>query len=95
MMAAREQWLSAYEIVYDAIPGDAHLPCPNCDHDSLHLVFTGDPERMIGYAGFWCGVCLQGIGISRTSIPDGAVMQNIHDSPELRQPKVPNYHLVT
>jgi hypothetical protein len=93
-MATREQWLDSYEIVYDAIPGDPHVPCPNCGHDTLRLVFTGDPERMVGYAGFWCDNCLQGIGISRAPIPDGAIMQNIHDAPEDRQPKIPNYQLV-
>ena len=48
---------------------------------------------MIGYAHFWCDNCLQGIGISRTQIPDGATIQDIHHPREAREPKIPNYHL--
>ena len=93
-MATYDDWLAAYSDVYDAIPDDSRLPCPNCGHTTLRLVFTGDPEMSIGYGHFWCDTCLQGIGISRAPIPDGAVMQNIHDDREDRQPKIPNFTLV-
>ena len=93
-MAMWEQWLAKYEAAYLAVPDDLHAGCPNCGHDALRLVFTGSETTRVGWAAFWCDNCLQGIGISRAPIPDGAVMQDIHDAPENRQPKVPNYQLV-
>ena len=93
-MATYDQWLAAYSAVYDAVPDDADLACPNCGHKTLRLVFTGDLDRGIGYGHFWCDTCLQGIGISRAPIPDGATVQNIHDPREDREPKIPNFQLV-
>lgn len=93
-MASWEEWKRAWNPVYEAIPGDSHTPCPNCGSDALRIVFTGDLDRAIGYASFWCDSCLEGIGVSRTAIPDGAAVQNIHDAPEDRRPEVPNYILV-
>ncbi|GAB1689449.1 hypothetical protein KRM28CT15_12520 [Krasilnikovia sp. M28-CT-15] len=94
MMATYDDWLDAYSAAYDAAPGPFSLLCPNCGRQSLRLVFTGDLERMVGYAHFWCDSCLQGIGVSRTSIPDEAVVQDIHQPREDRQPRIPNYLLV-
>ena len=93
-MATYDQWLDAFSTFYDSIPRDAGLPCLNCGQKTLRLVFTGYPERMIGYGHFWCDTCLVGIGICRAPIPEGAVMQNIHDAPEDREPKIPNFQLV-
>jgi hypothetical protein len=94
-MATFDDWLTAYGDVYDAIPGDAGLACPNCGHRTLRLVFTGDRDRAIGYGHFWCDTCLFGIGISRAPIPDGAVVQDIHLLREEREPRIPNYTLVS
>ena len=94
MMATYDQWLDAYSDAYDVIPGPLVDACPNCGHRCLRLVFTGDPDRAVGYAHFWCDNCLQGIGISRTTIPDGAVVQDIRQPREEREPKIPNYRLV-
>jgi hypothetical protein len=93
-MATFDEWEAAYSAVYEALPGDAHVACPNCGYDALRVVFTGDPERMVGYAHFWCENCRLGIGISRAPIPDGAVMRDIRDAPENRLPKIPSYTLV-
>jgi hypothetical protein len=93
-MASFEDWLDAFDAVYEAIPDDAGRSCPNCGHDRLNLVFTGDPERMIGYAHFWCDNCREGVGISRVEIPPDAAMRDIHDAPEQRSPRIPNYRLV-
>ncbi len=92
-MATYDEWLYAYSAFYDAIPNTSHLACPNCGHKTLRLVYTGDPDRMIGYGHFWCDTCLQGIGISRAPIPDGATMQDIREAPENRLPKVPDFRL--
>jgi hypothetical protein len=94
MMATHDQWLDAYETCYGQLPGVLQVPCPHCGNPTLRLVFTGHPETMVGYASFWCDTCLNGIGISRAPIPEGAVMQDIRDAPEDRTPKVPNYRLV-
>lgn len=93
-MATYDQWLDAYSAAYDMVPGALVVACPNCGRHCLRLVFTGDLERKVGYAHFWCDNCLQGIGISRTTIPDEAVVQDIHLPREQREPKVPNYELV-
>ncbi|MEV6303293.1 hypothetical protein AB0M02_28040 [Actinoplanes sp. NPDC051861] len=94
MMATYDQWLDAYSAAYDATPGPLVLACPNCGHARLNLVFTGDPDRMIGYAHFWCGYCLQGLGVSRTDIPAGATLQDSRLPRDERRPQVPDYQLV-
>ncbi len=94
MMTTYDQWLDAYSAAYDATPGPFSMPCPHCGHRRLQLVFTGDLDRMVGYAHFWCDHCLLGIGISRTTIPAQSVIQDIRQPREDRQPKIPNYQLV-
>ena len=94
-MATFDDWLDAYEIVYDALPGLPDIGCPNCKHKTLRLVFTGDMEQGTGYAHFWCDTCLHGIGISRAPIPEGGVVRDIHRPIDERRPEVPNFHLVT
>gem|GEM_PF-6534019 len=27
------------------------MPCPNCEHKTLCIVFTGDADERLGYAG--------------------------------------------
>lgn len=94
-MATFEAWLDAYGEVYDAIPAEAGVACPNCGHRTLRLVFTGDLDRAIGYAHFWCDTCLQGIGISRAPIPDGAAVRDIRLPQAEREPPIPNFSLVS
>ena len=48
-MATYDQWLELYSAAYDAVPGPFSAPCPHCGHRRLRLVFTGDPERLVGY----------------------------------------------
>ena len=93
-MATWDDWISAYGTAYEAVPDNPHLPCPNCSHDALRLVFTGNIEQSVGWAAFWCDNCLQGITVSRTSIPPGAVVRSITDAPEERLPRIPNYQIV-
>ena len=92
-MATFEQWLDAYDDAYDSVPGHLHDACPNCGQHRLRLVFTGDLQRMVGYAHFWCDHCLQGIGISRAVIPVRSVVRDILQPAEDRVPKIPNVHL--
>ncbi len=68
--------------------------CLHCGHLCLQLVFTGDLDGTIGYAHFWCNHCFEGIGISRTAIPENAIVQDMHLPRDERRPKIPNYHLV-
>ncbi|MBF9130056.1 hypothetical protein I0C86_14030 [Plantactinospora sp. S1510] len=93
-MASWDEWSDRYEVAFVAVPGDPHQPCPECGHDALRLVFTGDLETAVGYASFWCDHCLNGISISRVPIPPGAVVRSIHDAPEDRRPVIPNFRLV-
>lgn len=92
-MAAWKEWATAYSTVYEALPGDSHTPCPNCGSDMLRLVFTGGPDRDVGYGAFWCDTCLQGIGISRAPIPEGATARDNRVAIEDRRPAIPNYTL--
>jgi hypothetical protein len=94
-VATYDDWLVAYSETYDAVPSDGDLPCPHCGHRTLRLVFTGDLDRGLGYGHFWCDTCLQGIGISRAPIPEGAVVQDIRLPREQREPKIPNFTLVS
>jgi hypothetical protein len=93
-MATRDDWLTAYGVVYDAVPQSVDLACPHCGHRTLRLVFTGDLEREVGYASFWCDTCLRGIGISRAPIPAGAVVRDIHVPAAEREPRIPDFTLV-
>jgi hypothetical protein len=94
-MATFDDWLAAYSEVYDAIPKDAAVACPDCGHKTLRLVFTADPRHAVGYGHFWCDTCLRGIGISCAPIPDGAIAQDSHRPREEREPKIPNFTLVS
>lgn len=94
-MATPEKWREAFRAACDALPEPFDIACPNCGRCRLRLVFTGNLNRGVGYAQFWCDNCLNGIGISRTFIPDGAVTQDIRLPVDERLPKIPNFRLVT
>jgi hypothetical protein len=94
-VASWEQWLAKYEAAYEAIPEDLPAACPNCGHDALRLVFTGNTARLVGWAAFWCDNCLQGITISRVQIPEGAVIRDIDQAPEHRRPELPDFEVVS
>jgi hypothetical protein len=94
-MATWDEWSTAYEDAYRAVPDPPRTPCPNCGHNALRLVFTGNLVTAIGYASFWCDHCLQGIFMSRTPIPDGAVARSSAQAPEDRRPTIPDFTLVT
>ncbi|MEU8242051.1 hypothetical protein AB0C07_27680 [Actinoplanes missouriensis] len=93
MTATHDQWLEAFGAAYDAVPDPIDLPCPNCGHHRLNLVFTGDREELVGYAAFWCDNCLQGIVTSRTIIPEQSVIRDIHLPADQREPKIPNFQI--
>ncbi|MFB9239347.1 hypothetical protein ACFFWC_28070 [Plantactinospora siamensis] len=94
-MATWDEWSSAYEAAYLALPEDLNVPCPNCGHRCLRLVFTGHLDRGVGYASFWCDNCLQGIVVSRAPIPAGSVTRSIDEAPDDRLPRIPNYQVVS
>ena len=88
-------WLEAYEQHYKALPGRAtHRPCPSCGEDGLRLTFTGQPDRRVGYAAFWCDGCLVGIHLSRCPVPEGVPMESLDTPVEQRAVRVPNYTLL-
>ncbi|GAA0449029.1 hypothetical protein Aca07nite_80240 [Actinoplanes capillaceus] len=93
-MTTYDRWLDAYSVAYDTVHEPFEIPCPHCGSTRLRLVFTGNPESDVGYAHFWCDHCLYGIGVSRTVIPDGAVVQDIRQVSAERQPSIPNYRLI-
>jgi hypothetical protein len=93
MTATYDQWLDAFDIAYRAVPGPYDLACPNCGHHRLDVVFTGDLDRLVGYAAFWCDHCMQGIVTSRIHIPESAVIRDIHLPEEQREPRIPDFQL--
>jgi hypothetical protein len=93
-MATFDDWMDVYEQFYDAAPIEPHVACPECGSYRLHLVYTGDLDRDVGYGLFWCDACLLGVSICRAVIPDGAVVRDIRLPSEERFPQVPNFRLV-
>jgi hypothetical protein len=93
MTATFDEWLVAYDEVYAALPDAADVACPNCGHHTLRLVFTGDLDRAVGFASFWCDTCLQGVSISRAPIPDGAIVKDIHLPLDEQPPEIPDFRL--
>ncbi|MFJ8689502.1 hypothetical protein [Micromonospora wenchangensis] len=94
-MASFDDWLDAYDVMYRALPASSELPCPNCGHQTLRLVFTAPPGTRHGYAAFWCDTCLEGIHLSRAPIPDGVSVLSLDLPAEKRNRGIPNYRLVT
>ncbi|MDG4800991.1 hypothetical protein [Micromonospora sp. WMMD980] len=94
-MATFEEWLDAYEIFYRTLPTRPELPCPNCGHQTLSMVFTGPPGAGYGYVSFWCDTCLEGIHLSRAPIPAGVTARSIDAPAADRRSGIPNYRLVT
>lgn len=92
-MATFDEWLDAYDLVYTEVPARPSTPCPNCGHVELALVFTAKIDDRIGYAHLWCNHCLEGIVVSRSAIPVGAIVQDGQRPPEERVPTIPNYRL--
>ena len=90
-MAGFDEWLAAFDEVYRTLPADEKTACPNCGHRTLRLVFTAKPDADVGYAAFWCDTCLQGVHISRSAIPVGAVVRDSSLPIEDRQPSIPDY----
>jgi hypothetical protein len=93
-MASFEEWLEAFDEVYRGSSADEKVACPNCGHRTLRLVFTAKPGAEVGYAAFWCETCRQGIHISRTVIPGGAVVRDSSVPIEDREPAIPDYEAV-
>lgn len=93
-MATYDEWMDAYNEAYDSVPGNVDLPCPNCGHHTLRLIFTGELGRDVGFGSFWCDTCLLGVSTCRTIIPDGAVVRDIQLPREQMVPRIPNFKLV-
>lgn len=94
-MATFDEWLTAYDVVYRALPAMSDLSCPNCGHRSLRIVFTAPPAAGQGYVSFWCDTCLEGIFVSRAPIPVGVTARSPDEPPEDRNRGIPDYRLVT
>ncbi|NYF59342.1 hypothetical protein [Micromonospora purpureochromogenes] len=94
-MATFDEWLTAYDVVYRALPAASDLACPNCGHRTLRIVFTARPAAEHGYASFWCDTCLEGIYVSRAPIPAGVTARSTDEPAEDRNRGIPDYRLVT
>ncbi len=92
--ASEEAWYAAYQAIYQALPGDAHVRCPNCGYDSLRLAFTGLPADRVGFASFWCDHCRYGLHLSRVLVPGGVDIIPIDLPDDEHARLVPDYMLV-
>jgi hypothetical protein len=93
-LASVDDWFDAYALVYQALPDHADVACPNCDHQTLQLVFTGDSGTGVGWASFWCDHCLYGLHLSRVSIPDGGEILPVDARIEQRRSRIPDYTII-
>jgi hypothetical protein len=89
-----ERWLHAYGDVWEALPGNARLPCPRCGVDALRLVFVGDEVERVAYAAFWCDNCLHGIHVSRADVPAGARIHPFAAPDDPRGLPFPDYTVI-
>lgn len=94
-MATFDEWQTAYDVVYRALPAASDLACANCGQRTLRIVFTARPAANAGYVSLWCDTCLEGTHVCRAPIPDGVTVRPMDKPPEECNPRVPNYRLVT
>ncbi|MET8044901.1 hypothetical protein ABZU25_29060 [Micromonospora sp. NPDC005215] len=94
-MATFDEWLTAYDVVYRALPSTSDLACPNCGHRTLRIVFTAPPAAEYGYVSFWCDTCTEGIYVSRAPVPAGVTARSTEDPTEERNRGIPDYRLAT
>ena len=91
---AQKRWIRAFSTLYQALPEDAHVPCPNCGADELRVVFVGEAGKYGGYGFFWCNRCLHGIGLDRVHVPEGVeAVAPDHTDDEINA-RVPNFTIV-
>ncbi len=70
------RWMYLVSDINNSLPNLPALACPNCYRLGVDFQYVGDLEIRIGYMVIWCPFCLQGIQISRVSIPAQALPFN-------------------
>jgi hypothetical protein len=86
-MASFEQWLEAFQPIYDQTPKKAsELPCPNCGAKALQLRFVTHRPEWRAFMAFWCGNYLEGIAPGPCAVPAGynTVRDNVANIPNYR-----------
>ncbi|RZT79035.1 hypothetical protein EV382_2231 [Micromonospora violae] len=78
----------------DLVPVDV-AQSANCGWRTLRIVFTAQPAANAGYVAFWCDTCMEGIHVCRAPVPDGVTVRPMDKPAEERNPRVPDYRLVT
>lgn len=66
------KWLSIGAYIAKNCEESSTVVCPNCGEKTIDYLYIGDEKTKIGYVQIWCNECLNGIQISRTSIPEKA-----------------------
>jgi hypothetical protein len=92
--ASYGDWQRVYGDVYDALPQEPDVSCPNCGRKRLRLQFVARESDRIGFGMFWCDFCLFGIRISRTSVPAGVEFLPMDTPEEEIRKVVPEYTTV-
>jgi hypothetical protein len=79
MAAGDEEWNVAFSRAFAVYPSLERFACPNCGEHRIHMAFAGLPESGAASGVIWCSACLTGHWVSRSSIPDGAVVFALDD----------------
>jgi hypothetical protein len=92
-----DDWLDIYDSAVDDGADLAALPCPNCSHKDVRLVFVCyddgyDPHR--GTVALWCEHCLTGVTMGRMEIVEGFPRVLSEQSRRADGGPIPNFELV-
>ena len=86
--ASFNEWLDSYQSAYRQPALLASQRCPNCDCQSLRLIFrVANEDDPRATAIFWCDSCMYGLLPMRCAAPDESVGT-------IRDELVPNYRIV-
>ena len=85
------RWMYLVTDINNSLPNLPVLACRSCYRLGVDFQYVGDLQTRIGYMVIWCPFCLQGIHISRVSIPDQAQALAFNVSAEQILNRIPNF----
>lgn len=89
-----QKWLITARNISKSLDSLSVFECPHCGKKCLDYIYIGDEKTRTGYLQVWCNDCLNGIYISRVTIPQGAKMLTFDTTEDLNK-IIPLYHKVT
>jgi hypothetical protein len=86
-----EHWMEALEELDEALPKQAHPPCPNCGRRELRAQYIGNEQTRIGYGAIWCDHCRWGARTGRAEIPRAAEMLSFDVPDDVLAAHIPEF----